>query len=562
MLLIQWGKQLVKTMFLVTAVAAASGVIAPAYGNLTLAKWRMSTPNAKWAAEASLTIQNFTNQTVSLVIDSATKYQTITGFGGSPNEVGMNAFYKLSPALQDSLVKEFYDTVNGCGFNSIRLPIGCSDFSIIPYTLNDSAGDYSMSHISIDREKQYTLEFIKRALVVNPKIKVWGSPWTAPPWMKKNNNWMLGTPMSNECELKQDNATLTAYALYFSKAVTLYKNYGVPFYALSFQNEPKTCQTFPSMMWSSGETMRNFMNNYLGPRMHADHPDVELWTPTMNISDTNFFIPMLRNPYTPDPITTVGFQYEGKNVVRYIHEKFPNLKLYATELVCGGGDNTWDYAFSSTFTDIKYYIDNGASGAFQWNLFLEKRGKSGYTWNWNQNSMITIDTTLKTFTRQSQYFVLKHMSYYIKPGARVLKTTGDMAKLDAITVQNPNGSIVVVAQNYGSSAKTVTIKLGNQVISAQMGAKSFASFVMYDPTTAVRWSQAPGRRQIARGDFMVSGEIVTLPSAFAGARNHCVIFDFRGRLIRELSMKGQSINLYKNLGVHSGVYVLRVNGGR
>ncbi len=553
------GMHLLKSIFtLFTIIAAASGLAVPAFAGLSQAKWRMSTQNAKWSDEKNLAIQNYTNQTVNLTIDSATKLQTMTGFGGTANEVGMNAMYKLPKVLQDSLVKEFYDTVNGCKFNSIRLPIGCSDFSITPYTLDDSAGDYAMKHISIEREKIYTLEFIKRALLVNPKIKVWGSPWTAPPWMKKNNNWMLGTPMTSECELKQDNATLTAYALYFSKAITLYKNYGVPFYALSFQNEPKTCQLFPSMMWSSGETMRNFMNNYLAPRMHADHPDVELWTPTMNLSDTNFYMPMLRNPYTAHPITTVGFQYEGKNVVGYIHEKFPNLKLYSTELVCGGGDNTWDYAFSTTFTDIKYFIDNGASGAFQWNLFLEKRGRSGYTWNWNQNSMITIDTTAKTFTRQSQYFVLKHMSYYIRGGSRVLKTTGDMAKLDAITVQNPDGSIVVVAQNYGSSAKPVTIRLGNQVISASMGAKSFATFVFCDPT-AVRSIPVPRRRGVARGDFIVSGDIIALPQAFAGAQNHCAIYDMRGRLVRELLTQGNRINLSKELDVHNNVYMVRVN---
>jgi glucosylceramidase len=549
-----------KRVFIASIVAAAGGLMVPAHSDLTSARWRMTTQNAKWGAEATLAIQAYTNQAADLVIDSATKYQTMTGFGGTPNEVGMAAMFSLPQALQDSLVKEFYDPVNGCRFNSIRLPIGCSDFSISPYTLDDSANDYTMSHISIDREKKYTLEFIKRALVVNPNIKVWGSPWTAPPWMKRNNNWMQGTPSTNECELKQDSATLTAYALYFSKAIKLYKDYGVPFYALAFQNEPKTCQLFPSMMWSSGETMKNFMNNYLGPRMHADHPDVELWTPTMNLGDTSFFMPMLRNPYAPDPITTVGFQYEGKNVVAYIHEKFPNLRLYSTELVCGGGDNTWDYAFSSTFRDIKYYVDNGASGAFQWNLFLEKFGKSGYTWNWNQNSMITIDTVKKTFTRQSQYFVLKHLSYYIFPGSRVLNTTGSFEP-NAITVQNPDGSIAVVAQNYSVGSKSVTIRLGNQVITATMGAYSFASFVFYDPSMPVHQPlvTAPSRAH-EQSSYRITGDEFRLPAAFAGSENHCAVFDLHGRLLREFSVKGRTIRLAKEFGVPGGVYVVNVNG--
>jgi hypothetical protein len=191
------------------------------------------------------------------------------------------------------------------------------------------------------------------------------------------------------------------------------------------------------------------------------------------------YIPMLRDPYSSTVITTCCFQYQGRDVIAAIHSKFPNLRLYATELQCGGGDNTWAYAFNPTFLDVQYYVVNGASGAFQWNLILEKAGKAGYIWNWNQNSMITIDTVAKTYTCQSQYYVLKHFSYYIRPGSRLLRVTGNYA-VNEVSVKNADGSLAIVTQNNSTGTQPVGIRFGNQMVTATLPASSFASFLIYD----------------------------------------------------------------------------------
>lgn len=524
------------------------------------AKWRSSSPNAKWVAEAPLTVTPYTAQATEIVLDTATKYQTMAGWGGSPNEVGMVALHTLPQAMQDSVIKALYDTVWGCKFNMIRLPIGCSDFSLNGYSLDDVNGDYAMNNITIDREKPMTLAFIKEAMKYNPGLKVWGSPWTAPAWMKKNNNWFGGASVpSTECELIQTDQIFTAYALYFSKAVTLYKNYGIPFFALSYQNEPYTCQPFPSMIWPTGVKMRDFMKNYLGPRMQADHPDVELWTPTMNLNDTNMYIPMLRDSYTSNVIKACCFQYQGKDVIAYIHSKFPTLPLYATELQCGGGDNTWDYPMSQTFPDIKYYVSNGAVGAMQWNLILEKNGRAGYNWNWSQNSMITMDTVAKTITFTSQYYCLKHLSFYIRPGSKLLNVTGNFAASE-IAVKNPDGSFAVVAMNNASSTKAVAIRLGTQMVTATMPALSFASFVIWDDAVNSRPSVAfhPENRAPAPRTLTVAGDGFNLPHEYAGTACVCAVYNLQGKFMRELSVRNGAVNLAKNFGLSRGIYIVRL----
>jgi glucosylceramidase len=541
----------------------AAGMMAPAHAVLK-AKWRTSTSTSPWASEQQLSIVAHTTQTTEIILDTTVKYQTMTGWGGSPNESGVLALHKLSATLQDSVIKAMYDTVTGCKFNMIRLPIGCSDFSESGYSLDDNAADYTMSKISINRDSLVTLDFCKKALAINPALKVWGSPWSAPNWMKNNDNWFGGSALTEECALKQDAQTLTAYALYFSKAVTLYKAYGLPFFALAFQNEPYCCQPFPSMRWSSGAMMLNFMKNYLAPRMVADHPDVELWTPTMNLNDTSFFVPMLRDAYTASIITTVCYQYQGEDVMSMIHSKFPNIREYLTELQCGGGDNSWSYIQTSTFPEIKRGVSSGVSGAFQWNLLLANGGYSaqwatGSNGHWAQNSMITIDTVGKKIVYNSQYYGLKHLSYYIRPGSKIVKVTGQY-DTNEISAKNPDGSLAVVANNQNNGSQNVAIVFGTQMVTATLPALSYSSFMIYDSsaTSAISQNIHPAeetRFLSVNKNYTIAGDKFSLPREFAGKTCLGALYDINGRFVREFSVKSGTVSLSKDLGVSNGVYI-------
>jgi glucosylceramidase len=398
----------------------------------------------------------------------------------------------------------------------------------------------------------------------NPTLKVWGSPWTAPIWMKTVNNcWGPSDPNSDQCAVNQSPSILRAYALYFSKAVSLYKAEGLPFFALSFQNELRVCQPFPSTRWT-GATGRDFMNNYLAPKMKADHPDVQLWTPTMNVADVaNYFAPMLNG--CKDIVATC-FQYEGEQVMAQVHSQWPNIKTYATELACGGGENSWDYPLSQTFVEIKNTITNGGvSGVCQWNLVLDKSYSSGSFVNFKQNCMITIDSVAKTYTLQTQYYGLKHFSYYIRPGAKILKVSGGYAN-SAVPAQNPSGSIAVVTENNSAGAKTVAVHWGNQMVSAQLPAYSFGSFLIWDSLTTGTMSNVHGMPAKSlvpvNRIFTIASGKPRLPNEFLGKVCQGAIFDTKGRLIREFSgyvgYGAANANLLGDLKSAQGVYIVQV----
>lgn len=47
--------------------------------------------------------------------------------------------------------------------------------------------------------------------------------------------------------------------------------------------------------------------------------------------------------------------------------------------------------------------------------------------------------------RNPEYYVMRHFSHYVRPGAKVLGTTGHFNSM-AIAFRNPDGTVVVVAQ--------------------------------------------------------------------------------------------------------------------
>ena len=146
------------------------------------------------------------------------------------------------------------------------------------------------------------------------------------------------------------------------------------------------------------------------------------------------------------------------------------MKLYQTEQECGDGKNDWKGAVYS-WKLMKHYLDNGASAYMYWNISLEKGGIS--RWGWAQNSLVVIDPESKTFTYTPEYYILKHVSHYVQPGARKLAVTG--AYENVMAFRNPDRSLVIVVANEDNIDKTVSIKVKDMVFAPKLKANSFST---------------------------------------------------------------------------------------
>lgn len=143
------------------------------------------------------------------------------------------------------------------------------------------------------------------------------------------------------------------------------------------------------------------------------------------------------------------------------------MKYVQTESECGNGANIWSQA-EYTWSLMHQYLTNGASVYAYWNLILDQTGVS--PWGWRQNSLITIDKETKEVKYNPEYYIMKHISKYVLPGAYRLITN---ERTDHLAFQNPDGQIVVVIVNQEETDKEMNIGYKDKMISLKVEAKSF-----------------------------------------------------------------------------------------
>ncbi len=400
-----------------------------------------------------------------IAVNPDVKFQTMDGFGGCFNELGWQALLTLSAEQRQAVMQALFDGKTGCGFEYGRMPIGASDFGKDWYSLDDTPGDYALDHFSIQRDEQCLIPYIKAGLAVNPRLKIWGSAWSPPAWLKLNNNYTGGTN-----QLRFEPEVLTTYAHYLEKYVQSYQQDGVPVYAVHVQNEPASAQTFPSCVWN-GMQIRDFVRDYMGPQFKKDHVKAEIWLGTINNRDIEAFVaPTLDDPKAMQYIAGVGYQWDGQHAIAETHARWPDLKLMQTETECGGGENNWGSAVH-TWGLMKHYLSNGASAYMYWNMVLDQKSVS--SWGWKQNAMVTVHTDSQEVVYNPEFYLMKHFGAFIAPGAKRIEATG----ANVLAFKNRDGSIVIVTANLEATPVPVTINVAKKAFTATLPAQSFNTIV-------------------------------------------------------------------------------------
>ena len=97
-----------------------------------------------------------------------------------------------------------------------------------------------------------------------------------------------------------------------------------------------------------------------------------------------------------------------------------------------------------------------------------------------QNSLFTITADTHEVRRNPEYYVMRHFSQYVRPGAKVLGTTGHFNSM-AIAFRNPDGMIAVVVQNALETAMPFEFADpadASRGIKATLAPRSFNTFVI------------------------------------------------------------------------------------
>ena len=415
------------------------------------------------------------------------RHQTVDGFGVCFNELGWRALSRLSDDERDGILAELFEPGRGTGFTICRMPVGANDFSTDWYSYDEVEGDFDLEHFSIEHDREALIPYIRAAREHQPGLRLWASPWSPPSWMKTNKHYAAALPWPGSAVenglrpdqvgvegtdlMIQEPRYLEAYARYFERFIEAYRAEGIDIAMVMPQNEFNSPQVFPSCPWSA-EGLARFIA-VLGPRMRD--LGVEVFFGTQERPAPEHLETVLADPGAGPYISGAGFQWAGKGAIADAHRVAPELKLYQTEQECGDGRNDWRFA-RYTWSLMKRFFEDGANAYTYWNLALDEGGVS--RWGWAQNSLVVVDPETNTFRYTHEFFVMKHLAHFVRPGAVRVDAFSWSGHENQLAFENPDGSLVMVMQNDTADEMPVTVALDGEVFDVVLPADSFNTVVI------------------------------------------------------------------------------------
>lgn len=453
-------------------------------GKMPLVYSTAENTNEKLSLTDSLTFEDHPQPLeteVCVFVDPGHQFQTITGFGGAIVDASAETFAKLSKDKQDEILRAYYDTTDGIGYNMVRTNIGSCDFSSDSYTYIKDY-DSSLSTFSVKHDEQYRIPLLKKVNEkLNGKMLLFATPWSPPAWMKTNDDLLHGG------KLKPEYYQL--WANYFVKFINTYEKLGVPVWGVSVQNEPMATQRWESCIYTA-EDEREFIKNDLGPTFAKDNlgdKKIIAWDHNRDLM-FQYASVILNDPDAAKYVWAIGFHwYETwtkseplfQNVIR-VREAFPNVNLMFTEGCKENFDfnKIHDWSLGELYgNNMIHDLNNGITAWTDWNILLDQNGGPNHVGNFCFAPLIANINTGELFYT-NEYYYIGQFSKFIRPGARRVSTSSNRAFLQTTSFINTNGKLVVVVLNRTDNAIPYHLWIHGKWAAANSKAHSISTIVL------------------------------------------------------------------------------------
>ena len=403
-------------------------------------------------------------------VDSTQTFQTIDGFGYALTGGSAYLINRLSATTKNSLLQELFgEGENAIAVSYLRISIGASDLNASVFSYDDMpAGktDLNLDSFSLSQDTLDLIPVLKQILAINPTIKILGSPWSPPLWMKDNGNSIGGSLQTQYYD---------AYARYFVKYIQQMKANGITINAITPQNEPLYGGNNPSMVMTA-QQQGDFIKNNLGPAFQGAGISTKIILYDHNCDKPDYPITILNDAAARPFVDGSAFHLYGGDIsaLSTVHNAFPDKNLYFTE--------QWTGAKESFDDNLKWHVKNVIIGTIrnwgkvvlEWNLANDANFNPHTPGGCSEcKGAITLDGGVN---RNPSYYIVAHASKFVSPGS-VRIGSNIAGNFYNAAFKTPGGKKVLIVENDGTSEASFNIRFNGQWATSSLAGGAVGTYV-------------------------------------------------------------------------------------
>jgi len=419
-----------------------------------------------------LVFSETTNSNQTIEVNDSQRFQTIEGFGFSLTGGSAQTINKLEKSKKQELLQELFGSNNNSiGISYLRISIGASDLNETVFSYDDmpvGETDMKLEHFGFGPDATDVIPLLKEIIAINPSIKIMGSPWSPPVWMKDNGSTIGGSLQPKYYQV---------YANYFVKYIQTMKSEGIIIDAMTPQNEPLHPGNNPSMYMTALQ-QADFIKNNLGPAFQAANIKTKIVVYDHNCNKPEYPLTILNDPKALPYVAGSAFHlYEGDiSALSTVHDAYPNKDVYFTEQYTGS-----EGSFGS---DLKWMVKNVVIGsmrnwsknALSWGLANDEFYKPYTPGGCSTCKGALIIDKNGTIKREVGYYIIGHASKFVPEGS-VRIGSNISGNLHNVAFKTPTGKTVLLVENDGETTETFNIKHNQKQVTTSLNGGSVATYV-------------------------------------------------------------------------------------
>ncbi|WP_423819694.1 glycoside hydrolase family 30 beta sandwich domain-containing protein [Salinimicrobium sp. TIG7-5_MAKvit] len=456
---------ILKTLVLVISVAILIGCETNEKDENTAELWLTTLDRESLLEKRELDFKVPGNSEIdaTITVDTSKTYQEIDGFGYTLTGGSALHINNMSDAARTSLLEELFGTgEDQLGVSYLRLSIGASDLDDAPFSYNDlPAGetDENLEKFSLANDTVHLIPVLREILEISPDIKILGSPWSPPVWMKDNNDTRGGS-------LKEEYYPV--YANYFVKYIKAMEDEGIEIDAITIQNEPLHPGNNPSLLMLAKD-QAEFIKNHLGPAFEENNINTKIILYDHNADRPDYPISILDDPEAAQYVDGSAFHlYGGKiEALSEVHEAHPDKHIYFTEQWVGAPGNFAQEMSWHTENLIIGATRNWSRNVLEWNLSADENQDPHTDRGGCDRCLGAVTITGDEVTREPAYYIIGQASKVVRPGS-VRVASNEPENIRNVAFKTPQGKIAVIIQNTSEEEKSIRVQVGDKKVVLQL----------------------------------------------------------------------------------------------